>query len=78
MKKYITLEEVVNNFKKTHVYINEIKQEQERMYSEEDMKKCWEQAQESKFDEQNTDIGEQPKRTQPDFEDWFGQFKKIN
>ena len=32
-----TLEEVVNNFKKTDVYINEIKQEQERMYSEEEV-----------------------------------------
>jgi hypothetical protein len=37
MKKQETLEEVVNNFKKTDVYINEIKQEQERMYSESDM-----------------------------------------
>jgi len=35
--KQETLEEVVNNFKKTDVYINEIKQEQERSYSEEDM-----------------------------------------
>jgi hypothetical protein len=35
--KQETLEEVVNNFKKTDVYINEIKQEQERMYSEEDL-----------------------------------------
>ena len=37
--KQETLEEVVNNFKKTDVYINEIKQEQERNYSEEDMNK---------------------------------------
>jgi hypothetical protein len=35
--KQETLEEVVNNFKKTDVYINEIKQEQEKSYSEEDM-----------------------------------------
>ena len=35
MKKE-TLEEAVNNFKKTDVYINEIKQAQERMYSEEE------------------------------------------
>ena len=34
--KQETLEEVVNNFKKTDVYINEIKQEQERRYSEEE------------------------------------------
>ena len=37
--KQETLEEVVNNFKKTDVYINEIKQEQDKkLYSEEDMK----------------------------------------
>ena len=32
-----TLEEAVNNFKKTDVYINEIKQVQERSYSEEEV-----------------------------------------
>ena len=32
-----TLEEAVNNFKKTDVYINDIKQEQERSYSEEEV-----------------------------------------
>jgi hypothetical protein len=32
-----TLEEAINNFKKTDVYINEIKQKQERMYSEEEV-----------------------------------------
>ena len=35
--KQETLEEAVNNFKKTDVYINEIKQEYERVYSEEDL-----------------------------------------
>jgi Glu-tRNA(Gln) amidotransferase subunit E-like FAD-binding protein len=36
--KQETLEEVVNNFKKTDVYINEIKQEQDKkMYSEEEV-----------------------------------------
>jgi len=36
--KQETIEEVVNNFKKTHVYINEIKQEQDKkLYSEEDL-----------------------------------------
>ena len=35
--KQETLEEAVNAFKKTDVYINEIKQKQERRYSEEDM-----------------------------------------
>ena len=38
MKNKETLEEVVNNFKKTDVYINEIKQEQDKkLYSEKDM-----------------------------------------
>jgi hypothetical protein len=36
--KQETLEEAVNTFKKTDVYINEIKQKQERMYSEEEIK----------------------------------------
>jgi hypothetical protein len=35
--KQETLEEAVNAFKKTDVYINEIKQKQERMYSEEEV-----------------------------------------
>ncbi len=35
--KQETLEEAVNAFKKTDVYINEIKQKQDRMYSEEDL-----------------------------------------
>jgi len=35
--KQETLEEAVNAFKKTNVYTNEIKQKQERSYSEEDM-----------------------------------------
>jgi hypothetical protein len=35
--KQETLEEAVNAFKKTDVYINEIKQQQERMYSEEEV-----------------------------------------
>jgi hypothetical protein len=35
--KQETLEEAVNAFKKTDVYINEIKQKQERSYSEEDL-----------------------------------------
>jgi hypothetical protein len=37
--KQETLEETVNAFKKTDVYINEIKQKQERMYSEEEVKR---------------------------------------
>lgn len=35
--KQETLEEVINNFKKTDVYINGIKQEHKTMYSEGDM-----------------------------------------
>ena len=38
--KQETLEEAVNNFKKTDVYINKIKQVQERMYSEEEVIKA--------------------------------------
>jgi hypothetical protein len=37
--KQETLEEAVNAFKKTDVYVNEIKQKQERMYSEEEVLK---------------------------------------
>ena len=37
LSKPETLEETVNNFKKTDVYINEIKQVQERSYSEEEV-----------------------------------------
>jgi hypothetical protein len=36
--KQETIEEAINNFKKTDVYINEIKQKQERIYSEEEVK----------------------------------------
>ncbi|MEI6797857.1 MAG: hypothetical protein WCO04_01410 [Pseudomonadota bacterium] len=60
--KQETLEEVVNNFKKTDVYINEIKQEQERMYSEEDLKSAFFNGGDMK------DIEE--------FNHWFEQFKK--
>ncbi len=35
--KQETLEEAINAFKKTDVYINEIKQQQERSYSEEEV-----------------------------------------
>jgi hypothetical protein len=35
--KQETLEEAVNAFKKTDVYVNEITQKQERMYSEEEV-----------------------------------------
>ena len=58
--KQETLEEVVNNFKKTDVYINEIKQKQERMYSEEDMREAFK-------------YGRIWDMTS--FEEWFEQFK---
>jgi hypothetical protein len=66
--KQETLEEVVNNFKKTDVYINEIKQEQERSYSEEDMKKCWDA---SKRFERPISEG-----YAPNFNEFIEQFKK--
>ena len=76
-----TLEEAVNNFKKTDVYINEIKQAQERMYSEEDLKEAYFSAIESTGEGWN---GEYAKGNSPDIEEifgegfieWFEQFKK--
>jgi len=42
MKQKETLEEVVNNFKKTDVYINEIKQEQDKkLYSLDNLKEAF-------------------------------------
>ena len=61
MKNKETLEEAVNTFKKTDVYINEIKQKQERRYSEEDMREAYK-------------YGKIYDMTS--FEEWFEQFKK--
>ena len=80
MKKE-TLEEAVNNFKKTDVYINGVKQAQERMYSEEDLKEAYFSAIESTGEGWN---GEYAKGNSPDIEEifgegfieWFEQFKK--
>lgn len=58
--KQETLEEVVNNFKKTDVYSNEIKQEQERSYSEEEV-----------IEILLNFRGENPRY----IEEWFEQFK---
>ena len=61
-----TLEEAVNNFKKTDVYINEIKQVQERMYSEEEVLDIL-----FKHTEYFAGFGERVSLTE-----WFEQFKK--
>ena len=62
--KQETLEEAVNNFKKTDVYINEIKQAQERMYSEEEVLEIL-------FESScNNDIDKK------EMKEWFEQFKK--
>jgi hypothetical protein len=62
--KQETFEESVNAFKKTDVYINYIKQKQERMYSEEDLL--------SAFEAGMMFIGED----KGSFREWFEQFKK--
>ena len=59
--KQETLEEAVNAFKKTNVYTNEIKQKQERSYSEEEVLEIL-----------NDCRGENP----IDIDKWFEQFKK--
>ena len=61
MSKKETLEEVYEAFKKTDVYINEIKEKQERMYTEEEVLSIL-----------NDFIGENP----IDVDRWFEQFKK--
>ena len=62
-----TLEKAVNNFKKTDVYVNEIKEAQERMYSEEEVfNLCREFA---IFVQRN---GPSYKKQQ----EWFEQFKR--
>jgi hypothetical protein len=68
-KQETTLEEAVNNFKKTDVYINEIKQEQDKkLYSEEDMNEyadyCWSFSNDNRYKSPLS-----PK-------EWFEQFKK--
>jgi hypothetical protein len=66
--KQETLEEAINNFKKTDVYINEIKQKQERMYSEEDLREAFKSCYTPfSFDR----IGD----LEQDFNKWFEQFK---
>jgi len=67
--KQETLEEVVNNFKKTDVYINEIKQEQEKMYSEQEVKDLIE-------DWTKMASGLNQNFPLDKFNIWFEQFKK--
>ena len=59
-RKQQTLEEVYEAFKKTDVYINEIKQKQERMYSEIDLEVAFFEGRENSLT----------------FIEWFEQFKK--
>ena len=67
-----TLEKAVNNFKKTDVYVNEIKEAQERMYSEEDLKRAFEAGHKKGFSGYpNTENWKELP-----FEKWFEQFKK--
>jgi hypothetical protein len=65
--KQETLEEAVNAFKKTNVYTNEIKQEQERSYSEEEVEKMVRAA---------YTFGEKEYKHFGAFKEWFEQFKK--
>ena len=62
LSKPETLEEAVNNFKKTDVYINEIKQTQERMYSEEEVLQLLLRLQQTE--------------SYDNLYDWFEEFKK--
>jgi hypothetical protein len=59
-----TFEEAVNAFKKTDVYINEIKQKQERMYSEEEVLDILYKHTEHMFSGKKVTL-----------EEWFEQFK---
>jgi len=70
-KQETTLEEVVNNFKKTDVYINEIKQEQEKMYSEEEVKNILINSLHSVELKDNKDYS----KIYNGMKEWFEQFK---
>ena len=72
MKKE-TLEEAVNNFKKTDVYINEIKQEQERSYSEEEMLELL-----HKFGFDYTYNYKGEKTIYEWIPEWFEEYKRLN
>jgi hypothetical protein len=66
--KQETIEEVVNNFKKTDVYINEIKQEQDKkLYSEEEVLELLNNL---RLDSYSHGMG------RVEFLEWFEQFKK--
>ena len=66
--KQETLEEVVNNFKKTDVYINEIKQEQDKkLYSEEEVIELLNRREEY--------TSQAPKTDWFSINQWFEQFK---
>jgi len=75
--KQETLEEVVNAFKKTDVYINEIKQKQERSYSEEEVLGILVKAMKDVKIEQLTFFdGGSEYPIYSNLSNWFEQFKK--
>jgi hypothetical protein len=75
-----TLEEAVNAFKKTNVYTNEIKQKQERSYSEEDLRTAYFSGVKSTGEGWNGEYanGNNPsieEEFQEGFQEWLRQFK---
>jgi hypothetical protein len=79
--KQETLEEAVNAFKKTNVYTNEIKQKQERSYSEEDLRTAYFSGIKTTGEGWNGEYanGNNPsieEEFQEGFQEWFEQYKK--
>ena len=75
-----TLEEAVNAFKKTNVYTNEIKQKQERSYSEEDLRTAYFSGIKTTGEGWNGEYanGNNPsieEEFQEGFQEWLRQFK---
>jgi hypothetical protein len=75
-----TLEEAVNAFKKTNVYTNEIKQKQERSYSEEDLRTAYFSGIKTTGEGWNGEYanGNNPsieEEFQEEFQEWLRQFK---
>jgi hypothetical protein len=75
-----TLEEAVNAFKKTNVYTNEIKQKQERSYSEEDLRTAYFSGIKTTGEGWNGEYanGNNPsieEEFQEEFQEWLKQFK---
>ena len=79
--KQETLEEAVNAFKKTNVYTNEIKQKQERSYSEEDLRTAYFSGIKTTGEGWNGEYanGNNPsieEEFQEGFQEWLRHFKK--